>query len=174
MSPRRKVGFELVPELGRLIADVPLVISVPRRKIAFLRTASFFIRPHPNDHSRIRFFIFIRLVLSGFMIETVAYPFAGKRILERFAFETSAARQAIRVAIRKGKFIFDGFGIFSVNHIQFPFTGKLITILDHFRNFNKAKKKEPAKWKQGRKMPGAQATKALCCLSQWTKAYTDF
>src|SRR3569832_1968255 len=36
---RREVGLELVPALGRLIADVPGVVLVPRREVALLRAA---------------------------------------------------------------------------------------------------------------------------------------
>ena len=49
VRPRREVGLELVPELGRLIAHAPVVVLVARREVArLLRAAPFLIGARPG------------------------------------------------------------------------------------------------------------------------------
>ena len=51
---RREVGLELVPELGRLIADVPVVVLVARREVALLRAAALLVGARADDDAGVR------------------------------------------------------------------------------------------------------------------------
>src|SRR6476659_2435547 len=46
-----EIGVKLVPELWRLILDIPFYVFVARAEIAFLGTSRFFIAAHADDHS---------------------------------------------------------------------------------------------------------------------------
>ena len=69
IGSRRKICFVLVPEFRWLFSNVPFILPVTRRKIAFLGAGTFFISPgtynDPGKWFRILFFF----ILIGFMVE---------------------------------------------------------------------------------------------------------
>src|SRR5687767_2893232 len=49
VCPGRKRGLELIPELRRLITEIPVAMLIARGKIAFFRPGAFLVRPNPQD-----------------------------------------------------------------------------------------------------------------------------
>src|SRR4249920_3090987 len=45
--------LELIPELGRLIAEIPVSVFVARREISFLGARAFLVRPHTENDAGI-------------------------------------------------------------------------------------------------------------------------
>ena len=70
--PGAKVGLELVPELGRLIADVPEVVLVARREIALLGAAPLFVRASAHDDAVVRLVVGIDVVGARLQVQALA------------------------------------------------------------------------------------------------------
>src|SRR5256885_13132179 len=75
VGPRREVGLVLIPELGRLLLDLPNVRLVARREVALLRTASFLVRPRADDDAGVRLEVRVPDIFLLRVIELVSWPF---------------------------------------------------------------------------------------------------
>ena len=51
----RKRRLKLIPELRRLIAEIPIAVFVAWREVALFGSRPFFVRPHTEDDARIPF-----------------------------------------------------------------------------------------------------------------------
>src|ERR1700730_6801857 len=91
MCSRIKVGFELVPQLRRLILEIPLEVFVSRRKIPLLRSRPLLVSPDTNDHGLIVFFL--DNGLEGVLLQqTAAFDARNPAVRESL---TSVKRRAI-------------------------------------------------------------------------------
>ena len=66
-----EVGLELVPELRRLIRDVPFHVAVARGEVALLRARGLLVAPHADDHAGVAV-CSIEHVLEGVLLERAA------------------------------------------------------------------------------------------------------
>src|SRR4051812_17659894 len=76
VCPRSKLGLELVPELRRLVADIPVRLICPGREIALLGAAPLLVRPNPDDNPRERLGIAVYLIDFLTVVEPVPGPLA--------------------------------------------------------------------------------------------------
>src|SRR5689334_22947035 len=96
---RRELRRVLVPELGRLIGDVPVVLAGARREVALLRPATLFVGASTHDDAGVRLAIRVDDVLAELVVEAVALSLAGERATQRFGLEVAAAGQPVDVAV---------------------------------------------------------------------------
>src|SRR5206468_3414819 len=100
-----KRGLELIPQLGRLVAEVPFTVLVARREVPLLGTRALFIRPDAEDDA--------------------AIPFLLDELLERVGLERRAAGHAtFRVVHAGGKRVL----VLSDHEIEPPFPGETVPI----------------------------------------------
>src|SRR6516162_3043046 len=115
MSTRVEIRFKLVPELGRLVLEIPFKISVPRREITLLSTGSLFVATNANDHRLVIFFL--------------------NDCLKGVSLEQAAAFNASNPAVWKGLPSFQNGFVLPNNEIDAPLFCQPIPKGDHFRNF---------------------------------------
>jgi len=65
VGARREVGLELVPQLRRLIDDVPVALLVARREAALLRPTTFLVPAGTDDDAGVRLGTLLGLLLAG-------------------------------------------------------------------------------------------------------------
>ena len=107
-----KVGFELVPQLRRLVFKIQFKILITRRKIPFFLTRRLFIAPDTQNKT-------LEVVLLHDLLK------AGR--LERTA--TNHARFGVVHPLRQGLLVLPN------DEIDTPLLRVLISKLDHFRDF---------------------------------------
>ena len=130
-----KVGFELVPELGRLVVQIPVVVLVARGEIALLAARALFIGARADDDAGVGVGVRVALVFPGLKIEPVARPGAVERVGERLGFEPAAALNARALPVRERFVVFKRFAVLTVDHVKTVLHGELVAVLDHFGNF---------------------------------------
>ena len=132
MGAGGKIGFELVPELRRLIVHVPVVVFVPGREVTFFGAGAFLIGPGAHDHASVGGAVSVYFVIPGLQIQPVTGPLTAQGVLQGFGFQVFAALQAADVAIGPGLLVFQGLAVFAVDHIQPVLLGQTVAVFDHF------------------------------------------
>src|SRR5262245_25925973 len=112
VCPRRKGRLELVPELRRLITEIPIAMLVTRREIAFLGPRPFFVCPHTENDAR------IALLLN--------------QLLESIGFQGRTAVDAAQCMIHPGR---ERFLVLPHDQFEAPLPGDSISIFNHGRDF---------------------------------------
>src|ERR1035437_5346426 len=85
MSPRLEVRLELVPQLRRLVLDVPFHVLVPRAEVAFLGPGGFLVAAYADNHAS-------KVVLVENRLQGVLFQRAAALDARRFATGIGAAR----------------------------------------------------------------------------------
>ena len=116
VGARGEVGFVLVPELGRLVGDVPLVLGVAGGEIALLGAGAFFIGAGADDDAGEGFGVPFGFVGVGLVVEAVAGAVGDQGLFEGFGFEQAAAGEAVDGAIGEGAFAGQGFVVGADDH----------------------------------------------------------
>src|SRR5256885_7646149 len=112
MSSRGKSRLELIPELRRLIAEIPIAMFVTRREVAFLGPRPFLICAHTENDAR------IALLLN--------------QLLESIGFQSRTAVDAAQRMIHPGR---ERFLVLPHDQFKAPLAGHSISIFDHGRAF---------------------------------------
>src|SRR4030095_9409621 len=86
----RKFGLVLIPELGRLIGDIPRTRGIARREVAFLRPAALLVGADSGDDSSKCLGVRVDFIPELLWIEAVARPLARQGPLECFGLEQTA------------------------------------------------------------------------------------
>ena len=126
VMPFRKIGFELIPQLRRLIGIIPRIGLVSLAEDALLRSRAFFVAPHSDDQS----------------VEAVIFD----DLFQSFGLQQSAALEASEVRSRSG---FDRIPIRVDDQFDAELLRHSIAILYHCRylservNVNKRKRHVP-------------------------------
>ena len=127
-----KVGLELVPELGRLVVEIPVVVLVARGEIALLAARTLLIGASADDDAGVGVGIRVAHVFPGFKIEPVTRPRAVERVGERLGFQAAAALDARALPVRERLVVFERLAVFTVDHVKAVLHGELVAVLDHF------------------------------------------
>src|SRR4029077_1529210 len=112
VCPRRKSRLELIPELRRLIAEIPIAMFVTRREVAFLGSRPFLICAHTEDDAC------IALLLN--------------QLLEPIGFQGRTAVDATQRMIHPGR---ERFLVLPYDQLEAPLAGHSISIFDHGGDF---------------------------------------
>src|SRR5687767_15828782 len=123
VCPGRKRGLELIPELRRLITEIPVAMLIARGKIAFFRPGAFLVRPNPQDDSG------------------VALLF--QQLFEPVGFQRRATGDAAQRMVHTG-----GQSVFVLadDEIQMPFPCKPVPVFDHSGNFETGVYMQQREW----------------------------
>ena len=81
MGARGKIGLELVPELGRLVTDIPDIILVAGLEIPLLGTTPLLVGPDAYNNAGIGLPSLIEYIVLQLVIHAVAGPLAGEGVL---------------------------------------------------------------------------------------------
>src|SRR5215208_2793285 len=71
VGARRELRGILVPELGRLIGNVPVVLARAWREVALLRAAPFLVRARADDDAGVRLLVRVDDVLAELVVESI-------------------------------------------------------------------------------------------------------
>src|SRR5258706_6740614 len=115
VRPFGEIGFELVPQLRRLVFDVPLHVLVARAEITLLGAGWFLIAAHSDDDARE--VVFVQDLLKAVLFKRAA------------AFDARGFAVWISDAALERRFIF------ADNQFQFPFLYQAVAIFNHRRDF---------------------------------------
>src|ERR1035437_2794556 len=114
MCPWLKVRLELVPQLRRLVLEVPFHILVARAEIAFLGPRWFLVAADADNHAG-------EVVLQ-------------QHGLERVLLQRAAALDAGRLAVGKGAAAPERLIVPAYDELELPFPAELVAVLDHARD----------------------------------------
>ena len=130
-----EVGFVLVPELRRLVGDVPFVLFVAGGEVALFGAGAFFIGAGTDDDAGEGFGVALGFVGVGVVVVAVAGAGAEQGLFEGFGFEEAAAGEAIDGAIREGAFGGEGFVVGADDHGEVHVADEGVTVGDHLGDF---------------------------------------
>ena len=103
--------LELVPQLRRLLAEVPVAVLVARREVALLGARAFLIGPHAENDAGIALF--------------------GQQVLEPVRFERRTALDAAQGVVHA---LGQGVLVLADDQVQPPLAGEPVPVLDHGRD----------------------------------------
>ena len=113
--PGCEIGLELVPQLRRLVLDVPFHVLVARAEVTFLGAGRFLVAAHADDD-------------AGVMVLV-------EHLLERVLLQRAAALDARGLAVRISRAALEHLLVLADDELEFPLLHELVAIFDHRGDF---------------------------------------